>query len=229
MDAIECKICYNTVKEFHLISAGCCADCKICTTCIKSLTADACPFCRTAFPWGKSAGISTQRQRETAFVGTPFAIDSFGREIRTTHPITEHYVGDMLVDWDRKCTEIDKATALINSKNAQITKMEAQLKVEWKAQADLFLEQARLKREIVALTRTATECLVVGVKAPIVGTNPTIVAIPPIPANITAKYTLVHGMYDARKICGGWFYDRNRDGTFSAKCGNKSFLSEISS
>jgi len=45
---MDCNICYDTFKEFELISGGCCS-CKVCRRCISDLAE--CPQCRHKYFW----------------------------------------------------------------------------------------------------------------------------------------------------------------------------------
>ena len=45
---MDCCICYETFKEYELISNGCCS-CKLCANCIKNI--DKCPMCTKSFFW----------------------------------------------------------------------------------------------------------------------------------------------------------------------------------
>ena len=48
MEFIDCCICFESNKDFELVSAGCCKG-KVCVKCIKQL--EQCPQCRKEFFW----------------------------------------------------------------------------------------------------------------------------------------------------------------------------------
>jgi len=48
MEFIDCCICFESNKDFELVSAGCCKG-KVCVKCIKKL--EQCPQCRKEFFW----------------------------------------------------------------------------------------------------------------------------------------------------------------------------------
>lgn len=48
MEFIDCCICFESNKDFELVSAGCCKS-KVCIKCIKQL--EQCPQCRKNFFW----------------------------------------------------------------------------------------------------------------------------------------------------------------------------------